>query len=172
MYAYMLPDRPWLVKCPKCATLFWVDEAREIGRQEFLGCGKKWHGVVEFLEPSERDYLKFLAFHDLAKEKELYARKRAWWAANDRVRHKPKARQTFSEDQKKNLRALSDLLNETDEYERLMKAEIARELGLFDECLALSSQPFESNVETVASFMRQLARNKQKTVREIPRDRE
>jgi hypothetical protein len=28
--AKMLPDHPWLAKCPVCAGLFWVDEAVEV----------------------------------------------------------------------------------------------------------------------------------------------
>lgn len=31
MVAPMLPDRPNLVKCPKCGTLFWLDDAKELG---------------------------------------------------------------------------------------------------------------------------------------------
>lgn len=32
MEAPMLPDRPWLVKCGKCVTLFWIDEARQLAK--------------------------------------------------------------------------------------------------------------------------------------------
>ena len=47
----------------------------------------------------------------------------------------------FSKEQVKNLKALSAMLDESEPNQRILKAEIARELGEFDECLRLLSLP-------------------------------
>jgi hypothetical protein len=37
MEAPMLPDEPWLVKCPHCGALLWIDEQEEVGNFSW-GC--------------------------------------------------------------------------------------------------------------------------------------
>ena len=35
--APMLPDQPWLIRCPHCATLIWIDEQEQVGEIEPWG---------------------------------------------------------------------------------------------------------------------------------------
>ena len=150
--ARMLPDHPLLAKCPACKGLFWVDEAIEIAAGFEEAEGKQ-----KVLNPSEGELLAFIFGETLTKDKELYLRQRAWWAANDAWRHARGAKTNFSEAQVKNLQAFSEMLDETDEIERIFKAEIARELGQFDTCRQLLSHPFGENLQKVADFIRKRA---------------
>ena len=169
MIALMLPDLPWLVKCPKCGTLFWLDEAKKIGAEGGLwGDDTTWPDAVSSSLPSEADFLSMLSAGPLPREKELYARTRAWWAANDAARTNEMATVSFSPAQEENLHALAGLQDEKNPDERITKAEIFRELGEFDECIELLEAPFENNRHTkVATFIKTHAEQKSQQVREI-----
>jgi len=166
MLAPMLPDRSWLVKCPNCGTLFWIDEARELGRK--YQWDKKGLFGLEPKIPSEADFLNLLAADKLTEEKERYARQQAWWKANDSIREAENAAVEFSPLQEKNLLALIEILDEKDPGQRIAKAEIYRELGRFEACVRLLSQPFDKDHHNeVAAFIRKLSAQKVRTVREI-----
>ena len=168
MVAPMLPDRPWLLKCPKCQSVFWIDDAKELGRQYPWDKDKKWPKAVEPVFPTEKDYLNVVQDDKLSDKKELYARRRAWWLANDTVRTNTDATITFSRAQADNLQKLAALLDEQDSDQRIMKAELFRELGQFDACIKLLSFPFKNERRAeVAAFIRQLAEQKVQAVREI-----
>jgi hypothetical protein len=158
----MLPDHPLLAKCPVCAGLFWVDESVEVDTGFDAAKGKQ-----QVLAPSGKEMLEFLARPGLTQDKELYLRVRVWWAANDVWRWLPNATPAFSKEQEQNLKALSELLDETEPNQRILKAEIARELGEFDECLGLLSHQFEAGYDRTVSFIRKLAEGKVLVVRSI-----
>ncbi len=109
-----------------CVRLFWVDEAKEVD----IGFDAA-EGKPKVLAPSEKELLDFLAGPDLPKNKEIYLRQHAWWAANDVWRWLPNPKPAFSKEQVQNLKALSKMLDETEPNQRILKAEIARERGLF-----------------------------------------
>ena len=100
-------------------------------------------GKQQALAPSGKEMLDFLAGNSLPKDKEIYLRISAWRSANDAWRRNPNATPAFSKYQEQNLKALSEMLDESEQNQRILKAEIARELGNFDECIGLLSHPFE-----------------------------
>jgi len=168
MIAQHNPDRPWLVKCPKCGVIFWIDEAKKIGQQKPWDEEKKWPNAIEPGPPTESDYLKLLNSKNLPPKKEIYARRRAWWAANDEYRNDQSTKLIFSEAQKANLRAMVNLLDEKDPAQRITEAEILRELGMFEKCIKLLSKPFSNESHSkVAAFIKKLAEKKSWKVSEI-----
>lgn len=159
--AKMLPDHPALVKCPVCGgQLFWVDEAKEVDVGFDAAQGKP-----QVMAPSEKQMLDFLADHTLPKDKEIYLRLRVWWNANDAWRRLPDPKPAFSPEQVKNLDALSALFDESLPGHRILKAEIARELGKFDECLLLLSYQFEQGYDWIVGFIRKLAEEEVRVVK-------
>jgi len=160
--AKMLPDHPWLVRCPHCSNLFWVDEAVQVGSGFEAASGE-----INVLAPSEKEILNFLEGLTLPKDKEIYLRMHAWWSANDAWRWVPNPKPVFSEAQIKNLEALSAILNEAEPIERILKAEIARELGHFDNSKNLLSFEFADQFNYAASIIRQLAEEGDSRVRLI-----
>ena len=158
--AKMLPDHPWLAKWPACAGLFWVDEALDVDTGFDAAKGKK-----QVLAPSEKEMLEFLEGPTLPKDKEMFLRVAAWRSANDAWRWNPNATSAFSKDQVQNLKSLSKMLDETEPNQRILKAEIARELGEFDECLSLLSQPFDERYGHAVDFIKKLAEEKVRAVK-------
>jgi hypothetical protein len=164
--AKMLPNHPWLVKCPVCSRLFWVDEAVEVDMGFDAAKGKQ-----QVWAPSEKDLLGFLAGPALPRNKEMFLRVAAWRSANDAWRRVPNATPVFSKDQVQNLHALSAMLDESVPNQRILKAEISRELGEFDKCLSLLSHPFEKDYEFTVGFIRKLAEDQVRAVKpfELPK---
>jgi hypothetical protein len=64
------------------------------------------------------------------------------------------------------------LLDENDDKDRIMKAEIFRELGEFDKSVALLDHDFAGRLSTVGVFIKGLCEKKDTHVREIPRNAE
>jgi len=160
--AKMLPNHPWLAKCPVCSGLFWVEEAVEVDTGFEAAEGKR-----KVLAPSEKEVLGFLAGPALPKDKELYLRITAWRSANDALRLNPNATPAFSKDQVQNLHALSAMLDDKEPNQRILKAEIAREMGEFEKCLHLLSHPFDKGYVHAADFIRKLAEEKTRAVRQF-----
>ena len=159
-YAPMLPEHPWLAKCPVCGGLFWVDETEQVDIGFDAAKGKP-----QVKAPSEKEMMEFLAGPDLPKDKEIYLRMRVWWAANDVWRWLPNPKPAFSKEHVKNLKSLFALLDESNQDQRILKAEIARELGNFEECLLLLSYQFEPGYDFAVSFIRKLAEGKVQAVK-------
>ena len=156
----MLPDHPLLAKCPVCAGLFWIDESVEVDTGFDAAKGKQ-----QVLAPSEKNVLGFLSGRALPRDKEMFLRVAAWRSANDACRRVPNATPAFSKDQEQNLKALSDMLDVKEPNQRILKAEIARELGNFDECLGLLSHPFDERYGHAVGFIKKLAGEKVRTVK-------
>ena len=66
-----------------------------------------------------------------------------------------------------NLKALSKMLNQTEPNQRILKAEIARELGEFDECLQLLLHPFDERYAHAVGFIKKLAEEKVLAVKQF-----
>jgi hypothetical protein len=159
-HAPMFPDHPQLVKCPVCSGLFWVASAAEL--EGSIDANEKGQKV---LAPSEKDLLDYLARSECPKEREPYLRLRAWWTANDAWRWLPNPKPVFSSEQVKNLQTMLEMLNESKPAHRILKAEIARELGKFDECHRLLTYQFEKDYDWAVEFIKKLAEEKVRAVR-------
>jgi endogenous inhibitor of DNA gyrase (YacG/DUF329 family) len=163
--AKMLPDHPALVKCPVCGGgLFWIEEAEKVDSGFEAAEGKP-----KVLAPSEKELVAYLSSETLPKEKEFYLRLRVWWMANDAWRSVPNPNPVFSKEKVQNLDALSALLNESLPGHRILKAEIARELGNFEECLLLLSYQFEPDYDWTVGFIMKLAEEKVRAVKPFER---
>jgi hypothetical protein len=160
--AEMLPNHPALVKCPVCEGLFWVEEAEKVDSGFEAAEGKP-----KVLAPSEKELAAYLTREILPKEKEFYLRLRVWWAANDAWRRLSDPKPTFSPEQLKNLDALLALFDESETNQRILKAEIAREMGRFDECLRLLSYQFEEYYGFVVGFIKKMAEEKVQAVKQL-----
>lgn len=158
MGAPMLPDYPWLVKCPKCKHLFWIDEAKKLGdtRKGWKGQGKVTPHKLEL--PTVSDFYGVVP-KTKDKQKQRYIRNHLWHCANDLYRDKAHGgKVSFSAQAKANMNALSGLMNEKDPGDRVLKAEIARELGQFDKCVKLLNYKFDKRCADTAAAIKMLAR--------------
>jgi hypothetical protein len=141
--AAMLPDFPKITKCKKCKTIFWVKDATVLGLNEWGNPNhEKWYYAprVSFLKME--DYQSALELPvNKDKESELIIRKKIWWLFNDRLRKKRPLLKNEAERELwvENLNKLSVLFDETEIEQQILKAEVFRNLGRFDECNKLIS---------------------------------
>jgi len=99
--------------------------------------------------------------------KERYVRFRAWWAAND-VRRSPRESIPLSHSETLNLQDLALLLDESDVKDLLSKVEIMRELGRFDEALAMLDKVVGGDRSSIVQNMRRLIEQRDSSVRPQP----
>jgi hypothetical protein len=168
--APMLPDQPLLVKCQHCGTLLWIDEQEKVGKIAPWGPrnreSKKFKGARPALTPTLQDYLDLLMTGGSGREKERYLRLRAWWTGNDN-RRDSKHPAPMSDPEIANLRAFATLLDDNDDNDRIMKAEVMRELELFAEAEILLAKPFDKGLEQAVTIIRNLNRQGISAVKEM-----
>ncbi len=168
--APMLPEEPWLVKCPHCDTLVWIDEQTQVG--ELDPSGSRTRGTARLadarsaLTPTLEDYAEFLEAGASDKEKERYVRIRTWWAGNDRRRESGQST-PLDAIETQNLRVLLTLLDEAEDNDRIMKAEAFRELGEFSDAEKLLATEFDDGLAQAVSIIRDLNQKGVMTVEEM-----
>lgn len=166
--APMLPDEPWLRKSPSEDVLFWSDECEEIGQVDldfFSGeeGNPEWENLEFAEEPDEADYVAAIRNRIANTEEKLrYIRMRLWWSGNDRIRRKELTR--LPQEHIQNLSEFASLLSEEDPNQRLMKAEVLRELSRFDEALRLLEGVFPEDYQHAVQRIRDLAASKESQV--------
>lgn len=168
--APMLPDQPWLRKSPSEGVLFWADQCKEIGQIDFFRGeeeeNEEWRNLEYAEEPSEADYLTALSSGIAdTDEKKRYLRMRLWWTGNDRIRRGES--QQLSASHVHNLEAFSSLLSDSDADQRLMKAEVMRELSRYDEALSLLAFAYPDNYSRAVTRIRELATSKDAQVAKL-----
>ncbi|MEJ7843467.1 MAG: hypothetical protein WKF95_17015 [Rubrobacter sp.] len=167
MEAPMLPSHPPLVRCPHCGVLLWLPSAEEIGTESPFE--SETPGIENPLNPAEQDLLEALSTPpNGARDKELFIRIKAWHATNDTERRECPADVSFSPEAEANIEALFRLLDPTTALkQRIMKAELARELGRFDETKRLLDFPFEEDHMPTVRLIRDLAFQGVRSVAEV-----
>ena len=164
--APMLPDLPWLVKCPHCQSLIWIDEQEEIGEIEPYIDSGTYKGAKSYSEPELQDYFAELKISNLGRKKELYLRRRAWWKGNDK-RRGANIKQNLSDEERENLQALDKMLDPSDDNDRIMNAEIKRELGQFEGAEAILQEPFVNDFSQAISILKELIQRGEPFVAEM-----
>jgi hypothetical protein len=177
MIAPMFPRPPAVVKCHRCAELYWRADAENIGIVDrWRGAGEHvnpaWADAPKVEEPTEEEYYQALS-KGLAKnaKQERVLRIVAWWRRNDAFRDTPlKQAQGISNDQeawRKNLEALARLLTEEDANDCLIKAEVLRELGEFESAKQVLSRAPSTDGAAVVRQLRSLCDAGDTRVREL-----
>jgi hypothetical protein len=163
-----------------------LDHLRKQRLAEDEGCdtgdkGRKiedFVGSLPFNNLEVGDYFAMLKKKGLDRQKTLFLRLHSWRAGNDSRRTSSEFPKLFemgddrempplSDKEVENMETLAVMLGEKKHQERLMKAEILRELGRFDQALALLSKPFKPRLRRFAIFVRDLTEKKDPWVREL-----
>ncbi|NTU72720.1 hypothetical protein HGB07_00915 [Candidatus Roizmanbacteria bacterium] len=145
MDAEMLPEFPAIVKCPDCNNIFWISDATVIGmydwfRGEDYEEPEEWKKAKSVIDLKIEDYITAIEEKVFSGDdnREEYLRIHLWWLINDLIRYENRQPGLFKQHNdmfRANLKHLDKLLRCKDDDEKLMKAEIARELGEFDLCV-------------------------------------
>lgn len=154
MVASMMPNQYSLVSCPSCNKPVWIEEAKLLDKLKPVGCFSDSKVQQEDENPvgAIENQLKYsktatLAVYEEAladlksdAEKERYIRVRIWWLGND-IRRNSGVATPLTDQEVQNLESLMPLLDGAKQNDILAKAEALRELGRFDECIALIDAP-------------------------------
>jgi HEAT repeat protein len=127
-----------------------------------------WRAAQEVQEPAEEEYYLALEKH-LARDRqqERSLRMLAWWRRNDALRYRSEHVPPASEAWSQNLEALARLLDENDEDDRLLKAEVLRELGIFESAKEVLSCISSSKHRSVVRQLRDLCDRGDSCVRHL-----
>lgn len=144
--APMLPDQPWLVLCPHCHALLWINELQPLGESNlWVELNGQFRDALHYKLPSLDDYFSLLEQGVAESGKEQYVRLRTWWAGND-LRRNQETDIPMSAREAANLAVFATMLDESDASERVMKAEVLRELSRFDEAKELLTRALDQPV--------------------------
>ena len=168
--APMLPDHSRLRKHPTEGILFWADECEEIGTIPFDGDrqqAERWKDVPYDEEPTEQDLFSALESGIADTDDKIrYLRIRLWWTGNDPIRESETG--TLTEQHLDNLSRLAMLLAENDPEQRLMKAEVFRELGHFEIAGERLVTDSPTELQVAAEFIGQLCHAQDARVARFP----
>lgn len=165
--APMFRSRHALMKTREDGLLFWVEDCKEVARVSHSErITDQWKEVDRPNPATEADFMYAIAwgFGDTPK-KEKRLRIDLWHAGNDHLRSGEK--QALPVIHLENLKNLLSLLSEENQMERLMKAEVYRELGMFDQSLKTLDFEFEENFHITRNALMKLALAKSAQVAEI-----
>ena len=172
MIAPMLPEFPDLTKCTKCDTILWLSDMKEVATCDVWDekCKPKWKNAdrVEFLDVN--DLLRFLELDSMKndEEKEKMIRFQIWWAFNDRIRADKEifVQETDEALWEQNIRRLMELFDTEDVSQKIMTAELHRNLGEFDECMKLINS-LDSEFDWIIEKVKIECENKNKLLIEL-----
>lgn len=181
MDAPMLPQPAVLVRCPGCLAPFQRHRAQVLGEVDRYGTNlfpderpatrrdPAWRRAPR-VQPAERaDYLADLATHRYAREDEIELRLELMHLCNHpRRRLPPRAkRPPVTSLEQANLRKLAALLDLRDDEERVMLAEVRRELGDFEMAGAMLARDVPEELALAARRIRQLVGARDRWVAEV-----
>ena len=159
----------YFVKCPSCLKTMWFDELITISIASHInGTYDEVKRSRPFSVPKIIDYCAELSKWGLTDENEYMLRTALWWAGNDKRRGMRRKKPLLNEEID-NLRILVEMLGSSVADSWSKKAEIKRELGLFEEAYELLSKPFDNAKKNkYRMFMKKLVMKKDSTVRAYP----
>lgn len=164
--APMLPDQPWLVMCPHCHAPLWLDELEVLGVTAPRSAQNTFSGALRYEFPSVNDYFSVLESGVAELKKIRYIRLRAWWAGND-IRRTKEAEVKISAREEENLIAFAEILDEANTNDLVMKAEVMRELGRFDDATALLTKVNDNDLSQAIEIIKLLAEKSDPYVRRM-----
>ena len=181
MDAPMLPQPAALVRCPACREPLVRRYAKRLGEVDRYGANlfpdeqaapavdPAWRRAPRVGPAHEPDYVTALATHRFAREDEIELRVELMHVCNHARRRLPPhaAPPPVSALEQANLRKLAALLDLRDGEERLLLAEVRRELGDFDAASALLAGDFPEEVALAAQRIRQLVAARHRWVSEV-----
>jgi hypothetical protein len=161
--APMLPIEPEIAHCQGCDGYYWLDKARKVGEYDVwyrtpADAPDEWKRAPDIEDLSEQELMSALnspAAADLRRERKL--RILLWWTGNNRFREQNEDELPSQQEYRANMERLYAILKPRGSETRLMRAELARELGLFEACLALLTTPLPEQLQETADLIRRLA---------------
>jgi hypothetical protein len=184
MHAPMLPVTPQLAKCPHCASIVFLQNLELVEEREFLRPFelhidepneepfevKQHHSAKTYERANFLELIKFVNNNKLSSKVERIARIQAWRSGND-TRRSSDTPGHLANTEITNLEQLLPLLDQPHDYSNLVKVEVLRNLGRFDEASQVFYESdFNRNEEDAAQLILELIESSDTQVCEITRE--
>lgn len=171
---YMMAKSSPVIRCPACKGLFRQADVSEFDREndaasvpteDDFSPGKLPWAEDLFGEEDYREAVEMKLWKGRAEEK--YVRSLYWQAFNDGFRG---SRKVFciTDEQKENLERMLELADPGSADDNVIKAEILRELGHFEECLVVLESFKDVGQNPFVATIKKLALEKQARVSKVP----
>lgn len=168
--APMYDESGAILECPECETVFWrTDMAVSSSVRDSKFCSdteNRKHPIAR--KPELERYPGLVEERPWRSDKEeAYIRLRAWWAWNHALGEDARSNKEFPPAAISNCERLLELIDDGKDDGAIMRAEINRELGRFQECLSLLDRPFTDKYSAVLQVIRDAANKEKRVVRPI-----
>ncbi len=168
MDAPMLPRSPIISRCAPDGVLYRVDKAKRLGRLSSMSNGRfKGQKVLQIEQPSESDLIEAAASNlsDM-REIELELRLLAWWKSGARAAADAGLPSPRTGAARQNEDRLEVLLDEANDDYRLIKADLLRQQGRFEQALALLRRPLPPSHQAFASWLQSLVERREPRIQQ------
>ena len=166
--APMLPDSVIVSYCEECNNFFWVEDAELIDKVEF---DSDEYPDAEFLkELTLEQYIEAFKKMEVKNDEGiLYLLKQIWWKYNDYYRNdeQEKIPQNIEKRMPALLDELLDILNENNDDHLMLKGELLRELGKFEEALEKFNKIKDPEYDNAKKYIIDLAEKGISELREL-----
>ena len=168
------PEFPKITKCSKCNEIFWIDKAKQIGKYRIGDkIDEQWANAekTKFLNIYEYNQALECSIFN-SDYQELFFRQRILWGFNDRVRS---GEPMFINDSDKilyhdNIHKLLEILDHKDLNQKILAAELSRNLGNFEKCMEVSESINDAKLTWLINSFEKECKLKNKNVFQFPED--
>jgi hypothetical protein len=166
IYNPLFPDVPIVTKCTDCGYVYWVDD-NIIGSMNPFNTEsvypEAWKEARYIDINTIQDYIEAIKLGiGITKQKELDIRKRLWWSINDLHRNTDSTKVDLDVDLIEqhfvsNLKGLYEILDPSKYEDRILRAEILRELGDFADSIQILNNDIPEAYRQITQKILQLA---------------
>jgi len=161
--ASMLPEFPAIVKCKACDLFFWLKDENQINTKHSLfddDDERENYDRAKFLSASEyNEAIRLRVFKN--KKEQIFLRIQLWRAFNDRIRHREDLflAENDKEIYESNCLKLLELLDVNNIDDKIMIAELFRNLENYEKCKEILSSLDEENNWIKEKLEKECSRN-------------
>jgi len=153
-----LKDEPCGI-CSECKSFIWIKNTKIKDEVEWHKLSDSQYSNARELErPKTQELIDTLVRSNFKEDDEIYLRTQLLYCSNDHFRYDSYESISHEEDSNNKLRLIQLLGNASDN--RLLKAEIYRELADFDSALRLLEGNFDSGQQWIADALKKLCLDK------------
>ena len=168
--APLVPEVPFFIKCKKCNAFYWLKKENKVATLDYDDKSNELESadLAQFLLLDEyQEALNLKVYKDT--DEENYIRLKLWWAFNDKIRNN--ANDVFSANEQKiyegNCSRLIDILDRKDASNRIIIAELFRNIGRFYECIKTLETINEEKYNWIKRQMETVCSKRNKKVIEL-----
>ncbi len=165
MFAPMLPEQYRLIKCPRCGALLWSEELEVIAEIELHELSDHPIAAPDIKKPETEDYYNKLSGKNNDTAKEKYLRVKFLRLSNNCRRGGQRI--PLSQAEKNNHLRLIEILDTSDNGELILKAELYRELGKFDDAESILNKIDAPDYSDTINCIKEKIKGKDPYVSEI-----